>query len=179
MTDDLTTLRYVGDTIAENLRAAGFETTDDVLDADVDELAEISYIGESLAESILTGGETADKRGREPTVDEHIDEILRHARKPISDRGVFRLAPIGRSTHKEWMSKSGEPYETYQHRYNKARAEAEEQLVEDGLYGDADSSLVKFLLKATHDYEDKKSVDLDADVDQKITGDGFTVKFDE
>jgi NAD-dependent DNA ligase len=163
--DSLEDIPGIGSEIADNLQAAGFETPEDVLAADADELADVELIGDSSAKAILNE-ETSGNRGKGSTVDEHIDEIIEHARKPISHRGVFRQAPICRSTHQEWMKKAEdgrEPYATYKQRYEEARAEAEEQLVEDGLYGGADSSLVKFLLKATHDYDDKQTVEHEGD----------------
>jgi len=57
MTDDLTTLDGIGPAIAEQLRESGFETVDDVLDADVEELAAVHMLGESSAAAILDGGD--------------------------------------------------------------------------------------------------------------------------
>lgn len=163
MTDDLTTISGIGPAIADNLRAAGFETADEVHDADVSELADVDLIGESTAEAILNGD--SGHRGPPPQVHEHLDDVRPYLEKPISDRAAIAQSPIARSTHKEWLRKDGEPYETYQAMYEEARAEAEEKLAMDGLYGDADSSLVKFLLKATHGYRDKQTVEHEGEAD--------------
>lgn len=93
----------------------------------------------------------------QPTVEEHLDDIRPHLEKPISDKAAIAQSPISRKTHKEWLNKDGEPFASYQEMYHDARAVAEERLVERGLVGDYDSSLVKFLLKATMDYEDKQT----------------------
>lgn len=161
MTDDLTQINNVGPETAENLRAAGFETCAEVRDASVEELTDVELIGEDIAKSIVHD-DARHGRGA-PTVDEHIDDIVAHARKPISDRGVIRLSDIGWSTHQEWMDKDIEPFATYQERYANARAESEFELTKKGLEGDYDSSLVKFLLKATHDYDDKQTVEHEGD----------------
>jgi hypothetical protein len=108
-------------------------------------------------------GDAENPQGRQPTVREHMDALREEFEKPISDRAAVAQGPIGWTTHKEWRNKEGEPYESYQEMYEDARAIAEERLVMDGLYADADSSLVKFLLKATHGYEDKKTVEHEGD----------------
>lgn len=176
--DGLEEITGIGSAIADNLRAAGIETPRDVFDASVEELAAVELIGESTARAIQNG-ESEGHRGANPTVDEHINDIRPHLEKPISDKAAIAQSPIGRKTHKEWLKKEGQPYERYQEMYEAARSIAEQRIVEDGLYGEADSSLVKFLLKATWDYEDKKTHEVDADIDQRISGDGFTVQFDE
>lgn len=175
MTDDdeLTDISGVGPTIAENLRAAGFDSVKAVQEADVNELADVELIGESSAEAIIN--DERGHRGREPTVEEHIDDIRPHLEKPISDRAAIAQSPIGRQTHKEWMRKERQPYERYQEMYEEARAIAEERLVQNGLTNEYDSSLVKFLLKATHGYEDKKTVEHDGEAD---LGGGTTVVLD-
>lgn len=104
-------------------------------------------------------------QGDTPTVMDHIDELREQFEKPISDRAAVGQGPIGWSTHQEWIDKAGEPYETYRAMYEDARAIAEEETLMDGLYGDADSSLVKFLLKATHGYEDEQTVRHEGDAD--------------
>jgi len=163
--DNLTDLRGVGPAIAENLRAAGFDSADAVMEAEPEDLADVELIGEESAQAIQTRGTEGNSRGQPPSVEEHIDDIRPHLKKPISDRAAIAQSPIARSTHKEWLRKDGEPYEAYQRMYEEARAEAEEQLVNDGLYADADSSLVKFLLKATHGYRDEQTVRHEGDAD--------------
>jgi hypothetical protein len=178
MTDDIESISGVGPEIADNLRAAGFESAAEVRNADVDELAAVELIGTTSAQAIVNN-EADGHRGPDPTVEEHIDAVRPQLEKPISDRAAIAQSPIGRSTHKEWLKKDGEPYERYQEMYHEARAVAEEKLVQRGLTNEFDSSLVKFLLKATMDYEDKQTHEVDADVDKRIEGEGFTVQFDE
>lgn len=158
--DELEAIPGIGPAIADNLRAAGYESPDAVMAADVDELAAVELIGESSAEAILNG-EARGRRGPEPQVDEVIGDVRRQLEKPISDRAAIAQSDIGRATHKEWLKKDGEPYETYQAMYEEARAIAEEALVEGGLYGDADPHFAKFLLKANRNYEDKRTIEGD------------------
>jgi len=172
MTDDIESITGIGPQIAENLRAAGFETADEVTEASVDELTEVELIGESTAEAIVAG-DLEGRKGRDPTVEEHLDAVREQLEKPISDRAAIAQSPIGRKTHKEWLDKDGEPYEAYQEMYRDARAIAEERLAMDGLYGEADSSLVKFLLKATHGYQDKQTVEHEGDAA------GITIDFND
>lgn len=164
MTDNIESIRGVGPEIAANLRDAGFESAADVRAADVDELAAVELIGESTAEAILND-EIDGRRGREPRVEEVIDDVRPHLEKPISDRAAIAQAPIGRATHKEWLQKDGDPYESYQAMYEEARAQAEEQLILQGLNKGYDSSLVKFLLKATFGYNDEQSINVRGKVD--------------
>lgn len=165
MTDDLTDIPGIGPAIADNLRAAGFETADAVLNADVDELAEVDLIGESTADAILNG-EASGRRGRDPDVHERLDAVCEQARKPLSDRDAIARSPIAWSTHKEWRNKDGEPYETYQKEWRNARAVGRERLIEDGLYGEADSSLVKYLIKCSDaGYDDEQTIKHEGDAD--------------
>jgi len=53
MSEDLTSIDGVGPAIADHLREAGFETVDDVHDADVEELADVHLLGEASARDIL------------------------------------------------------------------------------------------------------------------------------
>jgi len=162
MTDDLTDLNGVGPKLAENLRAAGFETPADIREADPDGLEAVDLVGRSTAKA-LANGTTLGTRGQNPTVDEHIEDVREQLEKPISDKAAIGLSPIGRKTHKEWLKKDGGPYERYQQMYREARAIAEEKTVMGGLHGEADSSMAKFLLKATHGYEDKQTVEHEGD----------------
>lgn len=168
MSEDLTQIRGVGDRIAANLRAAGYDTVAEVRAADVDELADVPKIGESTAKAIVTRGAEGRSRGEPPVVEQHIDEIRPHLEKPISDRAAIAQSPIARSTHKEWLNKDGEPFETYQRMYEEARAKAEEKLVVDALDGESDPHFTKFLLKANRDYEDRKTVEHDGDPEVSV-----------
>ena len=55
--DDLTDLNGVGEDLAEDLRAAGYETPGDVRDADPDELTDVDGIGEATAADLADGSE--------------------------------------------------------------------------------------------------------------------------
>jgi len=161
--EKLTDLNGVGETVAENLREAGFETPESVRDAEPEELEEqVDLVGASTARA-LANGTVLSSHGRNPTVDQHIEDVREHLEKPISDKAAIALSPIGRKTHKEWLKKDGGPYERYQQMYREARAIAEEKTVMGGLHGEADSSMAKFLLKATHGYEDKQTVEHEGD----------------
>lgn len=162
--DELEAIPGIGPAIADNLRAAGYETPDAVMAADVDELAAVELIGESSAEAILNG-EARGRRGPEPQVDEVIGDVRRQLEKPISNRAAIAQSDIGRATHKEWLKKDGHPYTKYQEMYEEARAIAEEELILQGLNKGYDSSLVKFLLKATFGYNDEQSINVRGKVD--------------
>ena len=49
---ELTELPGIGDTVAENLREAGYDSVEDVFDAEIDQLMEVPRIGESKAEEL-------------------------------------------------------------------------------------------------------------------------------
>lgn len=160
MTDDLTTLPGIGPAIAEELRAAGFETADDVRSASVEELCRVGMIGESTARSLLSDVGLGQGRGKPPSVEEHIDEIMEIAERPVSDRGVIRLSPISWSTHKEWRNHDGEPYETYQRRWERHRGEAEVKLAEEVARNDP-----RFLLERAFGYTKEQSIDVNETVE--------------
>jgi hypothetical protein len=155
--DDLESMNGVGEAIADNLRAAGYETPADVRDATVDELAEVELIGTSSAEAIQSG-DAAGRRGADPTVDEHIDEVAKLAELPVSDSGVIRLAPIGWGTHQEWSRKSGEPYETYQEVWDERRGMAEKKLAEEVALNDP-----RFLLERAFGYTKEQTIEHEGD----------------
>jgi hypothetical protein len=163
--DSLEDIPGIGPAIAENLRAAGLDSADAVLAADAGELADVELIGESTAEAILNG-EADGRRGRDPDVREHLDAVCEQARKPLSDRDAIARSPIGWSTHKEWRNKDGEPYATYQEEWRNARAVGRERLIDEGLYGEADSSLVKYLIKCSDaGYDDEQTIKHEGDAD--------------
>ena len=169
--NELESLDGVGPTIADHLRAAGFETVDDVEAASVEELAAVDMIGESTARAIL-GEDGGSRRGPEPTVDEHIDEICELAELPVSDRGVIRLSDIGWRTHQDWTSKEGEPYDRYQARWEKARGQAERKLAEEVALNDP-----RFLLERAFGYVKTEKREIESDNTHRIEGEGFVVEF--
>jgi NAD-dependent DNA ligase len=153
---DLTTIDGVGPTIADNLRAAGFDSVDAVQDADPEELAEVDLIGMSTARAMV--GEDGNTRGRESDVHDHLDEIERLAKKPISDRGVIRLSDISWKTHKRWRNKDGEEYERYRDVWETSRGVAEAKLADEVAKNDP-----RFLLERAFDYTKEQKIEHEGD----------------
>ncbi|GAA1280028.1 hypothetical protein GCM10009646_78750 [Streptomyces aureus] len=153
MTDDLTSIDGVGPAIAEQLREAGFETSDDVTSASVDDLADVHMLGESSAEAILDG--TDSGKGRPSNLDKYEGDILDAAREGLTYEGIARVAGVGVSTLHEWRNE----YADFSESLERARSEAERELIQDV---DAE-----FVLERSYGYvkTEKREVDMDADVD--------------
>jgi len=163
MTDALTELDGVGPGIAEQLRESGFETVDDVLDADVEELAAVHMLGESSAAAILDGEDGG--RGR-PTgfTDEAARAALEAARRGKSKRGCERAAGVGKGTITDvggWLDQNptftdadGEQKQFFG-AFERARDEGEDRWIEGGALEDSgvDSSFAKFMLASSYDYK--------------------------
>ncbi len=163
MTDDLTTLDGIGPAIAEQLRESGFETAEDVLDADVEELADVHMLGESSAAAIL-GSDKSALGGRDFEIEksDH-DNILQAAREGKSKRGCARAAGVGRDSLDRYLDANDE----FRDSFERARAQGESRLIRDGLYEkDADASMAKFLLSTSFEYvkTERREHDVEADV---------------
>ena len=157
---DLTTLHGVGATIAEQLRESGYETVDDVLEADVDDLTEVKMIGPATAKAILTDGDEGSSRGRDAKLDDVLDEILDLAELPMSDRGVIRLSPICWSTHRNWKNERPEYVDAWEHH----RGKAERKLAEEVARNDP-----RFLLERAFDYVKTEKREIDQTTDGEHT----------
>ena len=155
---ELTTIDGVGPALAEQLQAAGFETAEDVRDADVDSLVAVKGIGETSARGMIEGDvETTRGRPARLVQEPHIlEEIKELAELPISDKGVIRLSGIGWTTHREWKNK----YPEYEETFNKHRAEAERKLAEE-----VARNRPEFLLERAFGYTKEQDVN--------VSGDGF------
>ncbi len=157
MTDDLTSIPGVGPTIAENLRDVGFETADEVLEADIGELTEANRVGESTAEAILNG-ETSGYNGRPTQLEEYRDEIMAAAEEGLTYEGIARVAGIGRSTLDEWR----ERFDEFNAELERKRAVGERDLIQD-----ADA---EFILERSYGYTKEQEVE--------VSGDGFDLTLD-
>lgn len=145
--DDLQTIPGIGDTIAENLRAAGFESADDVLEADVDELTQADRVGESTAEAILNG-ETEGYNGRPSLLDEHHDDIMDAAREGLTWQGIARVAGVGARTLRDWRDQ----YPEFEAEVKRQRAIGERKLVQN-----ADP---EFILERSYKYTKEQEIEL-------------------
>jgi len=147
MTDDLTTIPGVGQTIAENLRDVGFETADDVLEADVDELTDADRIGQSVAQAILNG-ESKGNHGRPSKLDDYWDEIMAAAEQGLTYEGIARVAGVGLTTLDDWRRE----FEEFSSELEQHRSVGERKLIED-----ADP---EFILERSYKYTKEQEVEL-------------------
>lgn len=147
MTEDLTTLRGVGPKIAEALEAAGFETPDEVLEADVDELTEAEHVGESTAKAILNE-ETSGYKGRPSKLDDHWGDIMAAAAEGLTMEGIARVAGVGVSTLNDWRREN----EEFAEALRRNRAKGERELIQD-----ADA---EFILERSYGYTKEQEIDL-------------------
>lgn len=167
MTDDLTSIDGVGPTISEALRDVGFETVEDVLEADVDELAEATFVGESTARAIL-GEDDGNARGRNKQLEEHREAILEAAEKGMTYEGIARVAGVGVSTLREWRNDHPE----FNADLERRRAVGESKLIER-----VAENRPEFILERSYDYVKTEKHEVESDNTHRIEGDGFTVEF--
>jgi len=161
MSEDLTSIDGVGPAIADHLREAGFETVDDVHDADVEELADVHLLGEASARDIL-GEADGSTKGRDfaITEDDH-DDLLQAAKTGLSLRGCARAAGVSHSQLRRYL----DAHEEFRSSFERARAHGESELIEGGLRDeDVDTSMAKFLLASSFDYKKTEK--------REVTGDG-------
>lgn len=150
MTNDLTTIRGVGETIAEGLRDAGFETVDDVLEADVDELAQVNRVGEATAKAILEG-DAKGYNGRPSKLEKFRDELIDAAEEGLTYEGIARVAGVGLSTLQEWRK----DHEEFNAELERARARGEVQLVRE-----TRESRPEFILERSYGYTKEQEIAL-------------------
>lgn len=148
--EDFTEIDGVGPAIAEQLRDAGFETVQDVQQADVDELADVHLLGESSAKAILEKEGGASK-GRDFALDEDDhDDVLDAAETGMSIRGCARAAGVSHSQLQRYL----DTHDDFRSSFERARARGESELINGGLRDeDVDTSMAKFLLASSFDYK--------------------------
>ena len=178
MTDDLTEIDGVGPAIAEQLRGAGYETTDDVMAADVDDLADVHMLGESSAKAILEDDEEGQGKGRPAGfTDDLARRAIEAARKGKSESGIEREVGVGDRTifgdggwldqDLTYVTDDGQRRD-FSRVLRRARGDGEDQWIEEGRSEDGDSSFAKFMLSTSYDYVKTEKREIDADVDADV-----------
>lgn len=161
MTENLTTIKGVGSSIAEQLHDAGFDTVADVMDANVDELADVHMLGEASAKAILE--EDDDAHGGRPSefTDERAQEAINAAREGKSKAGCERDAGVGGGTIDNWLNANptfidSEGNEKQFFRaFRRARGDGESLYITEGRNpdGDVDTSFAKYMLSTSYEYK--------------------------
>jgi len=109
--------------------------------------------------------DTEDKpdTGRPELLDEYREDLLDAARRGKSIAGCGREAGVPESTIRGWLERHGD----FSRAFRRARAEGEDEWIDEGRGGDGDSSFAKFMLSSSYGYQEseKREVDVDADVD--------------
>jgi len=167
MTDDLHTLRGVGDVIAERLRAVGFESAEDVLEADVDELTEADGVGESTAKAILEG-DPGGYKGRPSKLKKYHDDIMDAAERGLTYEGIARVAGVGVSTLREWRDTDPK----FDAQLEQRRAIGESRLVDRVV-----EEKPEFILERSYDYIKTERREVEGEHEHRVEGDGFVVEF--
>lgn len=177
MTDDLTALENVGPARADDLRAAGFETTAEVRSADVEELTQIDGIGEELAEAIQNEEPNLKNAGRESEIGEYADDLLEAAAIPQTKMGIARDAGLSYRALQNYLN----DYADFAAAFRKQRGKAENALIMASLGNreplnallegrdlDVDDKMVQWLLSRSFEYTKTEKRELDADVDANV-----------
>lgn len=174
MTNDLTQLKGVGPHIAERLHDAGFETTDEVLEADVDELTEVEGIANATGKAILEQSNRG-YRGAPTKLDSVRDDILEAAKKPLNAKQIANRGGVARSTLFRWLDEN----EEFAFDYRTARSEAAEKLIEKGMdpSDEVDMRFVQFLLERSYEFYKTEKREIESENTHRMEGDGFVVEF--
>ena len=188
MTDDLTELENVGPQRADDLRAAGFETTVDVRSASIEELSEVDGIGEQLADAIKNEEPNLKNAGRDSKIDEYADGLLQAARIPQTKTGIARDAGITRRALNNYLNE----HPDFAAAFRKERGRAERALIlaamgdrsllndlieESDRDLDVEDKMVQWLLSRSYGYSEKQEFDIESDNTTRFEGEGFVVKF--
>ena len=154
--NSLTDLPRIGDSLAEELRKAGYNSPEEVLRADPEELVEeVEGIGPNSVEVIQ--GEKEVELGRPSLLDEYQDAILEAAKQGMTFEGIARIAGIGVTTLHQWRNK----YPEFDESLKRARAKGEKKLIEE--------CSAEFVLESAFDYT--KSPETEINMDQTISVD--------
>ena len=172
MTDDLTELENVGPQRADDLRAAGFETTVDVRSASIEELSEVDGIGEQLADAIKHEEPNLKNAGRDSQLAEYADDLLNAARIPQTKTGIARDAGITRRALNNYLNDHAD----FAAAFRKERGRAERALIlaamgdrsllnelieESDRDLDVEDKMVQWLLSRSYGYTEKQELELD------------------
>ena len=188
MSDDLTELENVGPQRADDLRAAGFETTVDVRSASVEELSGVDGIGEQLADAIKNEEPNLKNAGRDSQLDIYANDLLDAARIPQTKTGIARDAGITRRALNNYLNE----HPDFAAAFRKERGRAERALIlaamgdrsplnelieESDRDLDVEDKMVQWLLSRSYGYTEKQEFDIESDNTHRIEGDGFIVNF--
>ena len=190
MTDDLTELENVGPQRADDLRAAGFETTVDVRSASIEELSEVDGIGEQLALAIKNEEPNLKNAGRDSKLAEYADDLLNAAKIPQTKTGIARDAGITRRALNNYLNE----HPDFAAGFRRQRGRAEHALLfaaggDNSLVNelvaeadcdrelDFDPKTAKWLLSRSYGYTEKQQVEVESDNTHRLEGDGFVVNF--
>jgi len=190
MTDDLTELENVGPQRADDLRAAGFETTVDVRSASIEELSEVDGIGEQLADAIKNEEPNLKNAGRDSQLDVYADDLLDAARIPQTKTGIARDAGITRRALNNYLNE----HPDFAAAFRKERGRAERALIfaaggnnefVNELVADADTDrgleydakTARWLLTRSYGYKETQELEVESDNTHRLEGDGFVVNF--
>lgn len=150
--ETLEDMNRVGETLAEDLREAGYTRPEDVIAASNAELAEIRGIGERSAEVIR--GEREPESGRPHMLEDYWEDCVEAAERGLTYEGIARVAGIGVATLRDWIEEN----EEFSQDLKRARAVAERKLVS--------KAKPEFVLQTSYGYTktEKREVEVDADV---------------
>jgi len=100
--------------------------------------------------------------------DDRREAALEAAREGKSKAGCARAAGVAKSTLSDWVDANDE----FRNGFRRARAEGESELVRGGLTDDdVDSSMAKFLLATSFDYQKTEKIDANVTHDGDLLAD--------
>ena len=178
--EDLTDINGIGDAIAEELGAAGFETVEEVKSADVEDLADVHLLGESSARAIIDedgGDEAAQGKGRPTVYDQDTHETIVETIQNVEPlTSAAERASISVDTIRNWYqegeqqstlppSEQGWEYEFFRDCAS-ARADAKAELLRKMENDELDWRMLAWKLE--HLYESEFYLPIKQEIEQEV-----------
>ena len=159
---DLTTIPNIGPTKAAALKAAGFETTDEVKEASIEDLCVVDGIARQTAEEIV------DDVPRDTGKFEEVrEDLLEAAELTLPSHQVANLAGVTQSTLYNYLNE----HEDFAREYRKRRSRAALSQVQqtERTEDNAKSRAGTFMLERVFGFTktEKHEVEMDADINSE------------
>jgi len=133
--------------------------TDDICGAPCDDDTPCQHPAGSCPVASHSDADAENNQGRDFAIDEsNHDDILEAAREGLSESGCARAAGVSWQALDRYL----DAYDEFRSAFTRARAQGEQRIVREGLNGDVETSMAKFLLSSSFDYVKAEKREVDA-----------------